>query len=790
MQQLHFHRDLLHEIQSLDEADADLIVQRFLEQRPPREIARAMDLPVVTVRKRLSRALDRLRRRLADSERGPEGWSLGLGIILGRPLAPTAGTSSSAPLEAAPVSSAVRTGSAGPWTVAGFTLGTLGLGVTWLLLGTGDHRSSQEGSREGALAAVEPTRSAPPVRADLPSVPGGMDRQTGAATSAAASWIRRDPSTQAATSTVRFVDEAGVAVRGVRAIWGDVDSTPNVMDVDEAGQAPLPRGAGGWIYAGADGYENGDYEVEWTESADMPVVLRRERTIRGQVLVDGVAPGRELALWRDRYSMNHWPSSASGDERMRAALLAHGLDWPRGIVRTDLEGRFTFTTRTRWSSYFLRLPADLRLVDAEGTHALSADNLSRQAARIRFDRSAESLMLFTESTPYATARFVDAVSGDPLQGVADVRVESVAGQLLGSTLRTPLSPRGELRLPVQMFGREPLDCRAYEIQLGESVVRASLAESGVPEDLGTFEVAQAGWASFLVRARSEDGLQPLRAVIESNEASVWTTNDGRARLRAATGSTLRVLAPGFGFRELVVQPASKSAETPQVIELTPASRLRVRFDLGTSMGFDPAKSVDIKLMFHGQALSGLVRPDDEDDARSFPYGLVHGAQFKGRVGSEEAWDDGLYFRGVPGRDLWIDGLRPGARVLVAALDRVGGVLASKEVVMPRAGDASGIDVNFGDLYDAGAACLLAEVRWPGSGRAYGGWIGLVTPAGRVESLRASGGGRLELGPLAPGRYRLVARENPSTPRDGEGLEVVALPGLNELRIDAVGVEPD
>ncbi len=48
----------------LDERDRELLLLRFWDELPPREIAAALGLPSVTVRARLRRATVRLHRRL------------------------------------------------------------------------------------------------------------------------------------------------------------------------------------------------------------------------------------------------------------------------------------------------------------------------------------------------------------------------------------------------------------------------------------------------------------------------------------------------------------------------------------------------------------------------------------------------------------------------------------------------------------------------------------------------------------------------------------------------------
>jgi len=72
------HRDLLDHVLALDEADRSVLLQRFYENLPPSEIARRSGAPVATVKSRLQRALERLRRRLDERFEDRDQWALAL----------------------------------------------------------------------------------------------------------------------------------------------------------------------------------------------------------------------------------------------------------------------------------------------------------------------------------------------------------------------------------------------------------------------------------------------------------------------------------------------------------------------------------------------------------------------------------------------------------------------------------------------------------------------------------------------------------------------------------------
>ncbi len=71
-------RDVISAVLALNEAQREIVLLRFFEGLPPREIARRLGVPGSTVRTRLARALDRLRSSLHQRYGGEREWSLAL----------------------------------------------------------------------------------------------------------------------------------------------------------------------------------------------------------------------------------------------------------------------------------------------------------------------------------------------------------------------------------------------------------------------------------------------------------------------------------------------------------------------------------------------------------------------------------------------------------------------------------------------------------------------------------------------------------------------------------------
>lgn len=77
-ERLDMQRRLVEAVSSLDEPYRDVVVLRFFDELPPREIAARLDIPVETVRTRTRRALEQLRERLDRRPGGRDAWRLAL----------------------------------------------------------------------------------------------------------------------------------------------------------------------------------------------------------------------------------------------------------------------------------------------------------------------------------------------------------------------------------------------------------------------------------------------------------------------------------------------------------------------------------------------------------------------------------------------------------------------------------------------------------------------------------------------------------------------------------------
>lgn len=151
-QLLERQRLLLEHVDALPPAQRKVVLLRFYDGLPPREIAKVTDAPVATVNSRIQRALEALRTRL-DAEFGERrGWAVFLA-----PLAQVGSAGAGAKLAGA--------GAAGGWLIAAMALLVLSLGgaaARLMLAETGDEsvdevqvgRLSTEATSTGLAAPV------------------------------------------------------------------------------------------------------------------------------------------------------------------------------------------------------------------------------------------------------------------------------------------------------------------------------------------------------------------------------------------------------------------------------------------------------------------------------------------------------------------------------------------------------------------------------------------------------------------------------------------------------------
>lgn len=790
-QQLRLHAELLAEIEALDSADADLIVRRHLQGKPPRELADELGVPVVTVRKRLSRAMARLRARMVASERGAEGWSLGLCVLVnggpvGTVLAPSsegAGTTF-APREGRRV---MGSGAAAPpsaWVVATLAMGVVGLGglAWWFASGAG------AGSNQVVPTSVAAGGQEDALDLELAALEAGGQRVSAAGVQGAADRLVEDPAAVAVTPALgrrlRFVDEEGAPVSDVVAVWADETYEPAELVVGDGGTCQLPPDAEGYLFAGAPGFELRDFRLRWSEAETMDAELRRQRRVPGRVTVEGQAPGEPFTLWAGRGGSNRWPSPVFDDKRLQQALTSAGLSWLHGPVPVDADGRFTFVTRATWHDYFVTVPEGYRV-------------LSGGVQTVSFLSDTTELVIDTVKRATFTVQLVYS-DGEPLEGVMVWVSPLVAAEESKHQWQIAVGKDGVLEAPVMVQdyeGKELVEespCFGYELSLRGWSETVRLEAPGRGQDLGRLVIPRAPSAFFeVVMSDANGALRPVRAAVASaDDAGSLADRLGRATVRAEVGTEVRVLAKGSELTRVTVQPTALHPATPQQVVLLRSPALSIAYELSDLGGFNPRNSVRVAVEWN--ALAPLAELDDLGpwSQHGDLFKSLYGRRFYGFYSDRTTT---AYFRSVPGRPLRIDGLPLGTSLRVALVDAFEQEMVSRQVAIMSSSAEKGeaIDVAFGDLYDQQAAKLAVDCRWPGSGRAYEGSVQVIaSELDRVERFHTGEPGRLEVGPLRPGRYRVFASTSGSTVRAGQGSELNLAPGANAFEVPVSGIEPD
>lgn len=162
-------RCLVESVLDLDEIYRDPILLRYYEDRPPREIAKRLDLPVETVRTRIKRGLAQLRKNL-DTVYGGDGrsWCIALILVSGLEKKILAPGLWAAFVEKIPGLFVLNAGRVTALTVAGLLTATALFAV--LFIGAGEKEPTPM-----AAVDVEPAATIEAVAGDMDPVPADTE---------------------------------------------------------------------------------------------------------------------------------------------------------------------------------------------------------------------------------------------------------------------------------------------------------------------------------------------------------------------------------------------------------------------------------------------------------------------------------------------------------------------------------------------------------------------------------------------------------------------------------------
>ena len=392
---------LVGAVMELDEPERTTVLLRYVDGLSSRAIAARRGETPEAVRKRLSRALGRLRGRFAR-EYGDEGrhWIHALA-----PLAFGGGGDATKVALGEILGGALVSKTS--WTI-GVAAAVVALGaVGWFFLG-GAHPSSPgagvegqvvSGSEREAVLGAESEATAPQLVETEDEDPGRTE-VSGEAARPGPIYQLLDPEERPVTRAALVLCRDGAAL-----VSGETDAAGRFTTaLEEEGKAKLFVWAAGWAPQ--------VHEVT-LEPVAQTVTLRAGAVVSGRIVVDGGQPAERIPL-----SLFTVVPFVDTEEELGATAEELGIG-PRNprIVRTraEADGSFHFDgLAADWSGTF-SLPLDYRLTDpAEWDFQPSTTRLDRPREQLRFD--VEKLLALT-------GRVVDFHEGQ-LVPVAGVQVRS------------------------------------------------------------------------------------------------------------------------------------------------------------------------------------------------------------------------------------------------------------------------------------------------------------------------------------------------------------------------------
>lgn len=744
---LELHRDLIYEIEQLDPDDRQLIVQRYLQGLAPGTIADQLGVSSSIVRKRLARALERLRARLRSTPRG-DSWVGALGILAGAPQ------QAAAPLLAA------STGVLGtlPWMMAKLSVAAglvaVAVSVSLLWLASEEDRSTPAtevpfvAAREAGSQAVEraPSRSSAGVALDP-----AQDR----------SRASLAPLPAEALAPIRALRADGTPVPGALGAFLPAEGDPVLFTFDENGQAVLPAGDRGAVYATAPGLCNA--RLDLAEDPDSrSLVLHDSPVISGVITVDGQPPGEALRF--RRYLPNREAGIRSGESGARKVLQEGGF-MPEDIRVTSSESG-AFHLELSWLLGTEEIP-DLEFAcpPAFLVKAVNGAPVAGDRTEVVLPPGAGEVHIDLERLPAVRGRLRWKDGAGPVQGgIVHQRLDD-RGKTMDGIPYLELDGEGGFLVPA--VGR-PRNGKTEAGPLATTLVlhvqdppeasgtqfRFSLAGQDFPLDLGDLEVERILPLPVLVRGKRADGtFEPLQAGLIGPDSAAHTKPDGTGTILLRPGETLEVLSAGWHYRQMLVPQGVYTEVSPLVIDLEPATLLSlvgceelrssgVSAAPAVRIAFDwtPFETAELDADFTGLAFGNRLHNAQARSAGGGTGGAMWSFVDPGAPGYVE-------FRLPKGDRLEIPGLIESRPFAVQVVDSLGQLLLSEEVTLSASRTI--------DLAPAirKSASLVCRVQWEDRTPVSAGQIQLAGNAEQALGLPFEDG-TIRVAPLAAGRLSI------------------------------------
>jgi RNA polymerase sigma-70 factor (ECF subfamily) len=760
-------RELSAALGELEAADRTALMLRYFDGLSTAELARQLGLAEPAARKRVSRALERLRARL-DARSGGDRrvWSVAFVTAL-------------APRTSEPILHTLPTATllAGLMTKTTWTVAALGVACIWLALSRPWIARSTDAP--DAIVAIAPQLAELPPTADESQQDVAALAQSERIAVEVAGLNEEPPARR-----VRVVDADGVAVSGARAAWMDVTGAVAALELGPDGGAPLPEDSrGARFFAVAAGHGLGTTATPSQED-DIVITLPATRTLSGRLLEDGVAasePLRLRLLARSSLTM----SSLFSEIDLSQVLPALDFMPEDQVVLTGAAGRFSLQGLTVGLYYDLQLP---------GAHLLqSVDGRPQEgiAGRATIAPDSTDVLIETARLPAVLGRMVWADTGDPLIGTFSAYFRN--REKVNDKQRWGwLDEQGyfTLGVPIEAYALEqPFELRSAA--LTERSVRVAPAEVDgkalpfertidltdvtFPLDAGTIRVPRA--PVVYVRLIGSDGAPIRGAIIGSDLERAITDADGHARLAGRHGP-LQVLAIDCALSEFELPDEPTSADTP--LELRPAPGATLELLAHRGAGPNPWGGQSVRCSWSESPFEGarLVGPRSFEPMPYLMYLKLFGMNWKDMNWGRDPSMPGRVSLVLPMKGpLLVPGWRLGATARLELLDAAHQPLAEVELRVPDAPrrftvDLSGLGPDTGRLR---LSVVDAEGRSAKSATFF------VRPQGEERSTRVHiDGSTLDLVPLALGLYDVTVRVTGFLEQRLEGLE--ATPNPPERRV--------
>ncbi len=627
-------RAVMQAVLSLDEPYLSVVLQRFYENRPPREIAKRLGIPVATVQRRLQRALARMRAELSARDRG-RGWRPALLAWLGTRDVHAA---------AAAAGTLVASGVVVMKTLA--VLGIVVLAVVFGSLALGDGAEQEKssvspnGSTESAFNGSAESRESDRVVPTEPFSP--------------------EPDSEATAHPVHLViiDAEGRAAPDARVVVFTGERVLATGTTNEEGSmemSPIRTAA--------------DIAVVWNSPrvhhqqlapGEFRVRLPATAEVAGRVRTRDLAPVAEVNLTL-RTAVALDAASGLPPTAVSALGLEAGANWDR-FSTTSEDGAFRFTGLDPSWYGSLRLPLGWVVADSDHTYLLAGGTIDLK----RPDRA---LDLIVDKRPIVSGRVVWAESGQPVPR-AIYSAEAIATKGSHSITGFVCDEAGRFRLA---FPSQPIDLFRVSVSGPEGQPGASVDVEGSLErdrDLGDLALEPCR-PDLSVFVRDPAG-RPIRGALVfagGSRARSEPTDETGSTVLARLGvreAHIRVMAIGF-WTEVVSLPASVSR--PLTVTLHPSNALlvRVRAEGGGSPEGLRVRLTCKEALFPSSR--DRVAGGGEPNARERGPGLLQRPYMRS--------GDDLWLTVPASGQLSLTGLRPHVPFSLALLDATSTVLAAE-----------------------------------------------------------------------------------------------------------------